>query len=716
MKGVAVSTSKDQNNLGRRDFLKAAGTAAVATSLAAPEHIAFFGEARGAAFGSDFPANNGLRYRQIHLDFHTSEQIEGIGDQFDPEEFAATLQKARVDSVTCFGRCHHGWIYYDTNAFPERRHPHLKRNLLKEQIEACHARNIRVPIYVTIQWDHYTANHHPEWLSIDHQGRVQGTAPFEPGFYRNLCLNTPYVEFLKKHVAELMEVVPADGLFLDIVKAQDCACSHCRAGMEKKGLEPSDQTARRQFGLEVTNRFKKEMSALIRQRKPECTIFYNSGHVGTRHREAAASYTHFELESLPSGGWGYLHFPLTMRYARNLGADCLGMTGKFHTSWGDFHSFKNQAALEFECFHALALGARCSVGDQLHPSGKIDDATYQLIGNVFTEVEKKEPWCYGTRPVVDIGVLTPEEQAGGDARALPAALGFTLLLQEGRHQFDVLDSKSDFSRYKLLILPDEIRLSPETAAKIDRYVGEGGALIASHRAGFAADKEEFILRSLGVRAKGEAPFSPDFILPAGAIGKGLPETEHVMYMKALEVEVQGGAEVLAPVILPYFNRTYRHFCSHRHTPSAGKTGYPGVVRNGRAIYFAHPIFRQYHQNAPRWCKTLMLNAIDLLLPEPLVRVEAPSTTLTALNEQPAQKRWILHLLNYMPQRRGQDFDVLEDVIPVFDLKVSLKAPTGVRQVVLVPDQQPLEFKAVGGRLEFIVPRLAGHGMIAVQFA
>jgi len=45
-----------------------------------------------------------LRFRQIHLDFHTSELIQGVGSQFDPEEFAATLEKARVDSITCFAR------------------------------------------------------------------------------------------------------------------------------------------------------------------------------------------------------------------------------------------------------------------------------------------------------------------------------------------------------------------------------------------------------------------------------------------------------------------------------------------------------------------------------------------------------------------------------------------------------------------------------------
>ena len=78
-----------------------------------------------------------LRFRQVHLDFHTAGSIPGIGEEFDAEEFARTLKEAHVDSVTCFSRCHHGWLYYDSKHFPERVHPNLKnRNLLKEQIEA----------------------------------------------------------------------------------------------------------------------------------------------------------------------------------------------------------------------------------------------------------------------------------------------------------------------------------------------------------------------------------------------------------------------------------------------------------------------------------------------------------------------------------------------------------------------------------------------------
>ncbi|MFM7582116.1 MAG: hypothetical protein ACKO9F_05235, partial [Caldilinea sp.] len=62
---------------------------------------------------------NFLPYREIHLDFHTSEEIPAIGADFDPDEFAETLVNAHVNSITCFARCHHGWIYYDTALHPE---------------------------------------------------------------------------------------------------------------------------------------------------------------------------------------------------------------------------------------------------------------------------------------------------------------------------------------------------------------------------------------------------------------------------------------------------------------------------------------------------------------------------------------------------------------------------------------------------------------------
>ncbi|WP_218915138.1 alpha-L-fucosidase [Caldanaerobius polysaccharolyticus] len=331
-----------------------------------------------------------LPFREVHLDFHTSPDIEGVGVKFDAEEFATTLEKARVNSITCFARCHHGYLYYDSKKFPERIHPHLvNKNLLRDQIEACHKHGIRVPIYITVQWDKYTADEHPEWLAVDESGRPFGNSTFEAGFYRKLCVNSPYRDFLKALTLEILETFPVDGLFFDIVQPTPCACRYCREDMIKQGLNPASLEDRKEFGQMLINEFKRDMTNFVRQYNKDCTIFYNKGHVGPAHRPVVDAYTHFELETLPSGGWGYLHFPVTMRYARNLGLDCLGQTGKFHTSWGDFHSFKNKAALEYECFRMLALNAKCMIGDQLEPNGKLSDAVYELIGSVYSQVEKK---------------------------------------------------------------------------------------------------------------------------------------------------------------------------------------------------------------------------------------------------------------------------------------------------------------------------------------
>ncbi|WP_248924452.1 alpha-amylase family protein [Paenibacillus hamazuiensis] len=673
-----------------------------------------------------------LRFRQVHLDFHTSPDIPGIGSAFDAEQFAETLEKARVDSITCFARCHHGMIYYDSKAHPERVHPHLaNKNLLKEQIEACHKRNIRVPIYITVQWDHFTAQQHPEWIALDEQGHPKGTPIYEAGFYRHLCVNTPYRDFLKQHTKEILDMFEVDGLFYDIVKTEECSCNYCRAGMVEKGLDPRSASDRLLYATEMMDDFKRDMTSFIREYNKDCTIFYNKGHVGVADKAAADAFSHFELESLPSGGWGYMHFPLAMRYARNLGPDCLGMTGKFHTSWGDFHSFKNQAALEFECFNMLSLNAKCSIGDQLDPNGNISAAVYDLIGAVYSQVEKKEPWCRGAKAISDIAVMTPEEFSEKELRMPPAAMGACRMLQESAHQFDIVDSGSDFSRYKVLILPDNIPVSAELAKKLDHYVSGGGAVIASFESGLNEKGDSVAWGRLGVKLKERQTRDldgnlvrgvhyvrgdyVDYILPQGEIGRGLPETEHAMYLKGVEVEAAPGTELLAPVVKPYFNRDYRHFCSHRQTPSSGEADYAGVVKNGGVIYFAHPIFTQYQKNAPRWCKQLFLNALGMLLPQQVLKHDGPSTMLATVNEQSAENRWVVHLLHYIPERRSADIDIIEDVIPLYDVKISVKVPREAKSVTCVPENQPLSFSNADGRIEFVLPKLNGHQMIAVQY-
>ena len=84
-----------------------------------------------------------LRQRQVHLDFHTSPFIPDVGADFDAAEFAAQMQRAHVNSVTVFAKCHHGHLYYQTDH--PARHPGLKQglDLTASQVDALHAAGIR---------------------------------------------------------------------------------------------------------------------------------------------------------------------------------------------------------------------------------------------------------------------------------------------------------------------------------------------------------------------------------------------------------------------------------------------------------------------------------------------------------------------------------------------------------------------------------------------
>jgi len=677
-----------------------------------------------------------LNFRQIHLDFHTSPDILEVGNDFNAEDFVQTLVKAKVNSITCFARCHHGMMYYDSKLFPELVHPNLKnRNLLKEQIEVCHKHGIRVPIYTTVMWDDYMAKNHPEWLAIDELGNpITWNKIYEPGFYRFLCVNSPYRNFLKEHVKEILDTFGdlVDGLFFDILIQTDCSCKYCQEKMKNKGYNPIHKDERIKFAADTLDDFMLDMSSYIRNFNKNCSIFYNSSHVGPAIRPRLEAHSHLELESLPSGPWGYLHFPVTMRYARNHGLDCLSHTGKFHTEWGDFHSFKNKEALEFECFHMLALNSKCLIGDQMEPNGKLSKPVYELIGSVYEQVEKKEEWCKGAKAVTDIGVFTPEEFTQmGHLELHPAILGATEMLVEAGHQFDIIDSKSDFSNYKVLILPDNIIVSKEFEEKINKYVYDGGSVLATFESGLNEDKTEFNLKGLGVKVKDKLTCDiygnqvkgnvyerndyADYIFPKGEIGKGLPETEHVMYIKGLEVDALPGSEVLAKVVLPFFNRTYEHFSSHRQASSSGITGYDGIVKNEKYIYFAHPIFTQYRENAPKWCKTLLINALNMLLPESILRHDGPSTMITAVNEQKKENRWVIHLLNYLPLRRCKNIDTIEDIIPLYNIKISIKLLENLKDIQLVPEKEELKYEVKDGRVEFVVPKVNGHQMISINY-
>ncbi|MGI6239030.1 MAG: alpha-amylase family protein [Christensenellales bacterium] len=651
---------------------------------------------------------NKLPARQVHLDFHTSGDIPGIAADFDAAAFARTMKQAHVNSATVFARCHHGWMYYDSKLYPSLVHPQLaRRDLLVEQVRALHAEGIKAPVYITVQWDYESARRHPEWLIRAPSGAHEG-APFtEPGFYQSLCVNTGYREFLKAHTREVLAHLgdALDGVFFDIVGIRPCHCAACRRLMQGENVDMGDERQVRAFAARTMNTFKFEMSRLVREHKPDATIFYNAGHVGACTKPSADAYSHFELESLPSGGWGYLHFTATGRYARKLGRDCMGMTGKFHKSWGDFHSLKNTAALEFEAFRMLSFGFACSIGDQLEPGGKLNAATYRLIGSVYREIEARERYARGASPLVEAAVITAEDPLY-EHEMSENLLGAVQMLEELGVQFDIIDPLMPLDGYRLILIPGDVTLDDAQQARLDDFVARGGAVIAC--AAGAQNARGAYPACFGARSEGRNEAYPDFIVAHGALAAGLePENEYAIYRQGLLLTGAGGEEILH-ANAPYFPRRGDKFCSHSYTPSSKGGAHAAAIQNGRVILFAHPLFAQYRECAPRWVKTLLSNAIDRAMPGRLVRHEGPSTmTVSLLQKEGAV---YAHILSYIPVRKSATIDIIEERTMLRDIGMTFDLPDGVQTARVAPGGA--ELAVTGGRV--VVPEIDGYCILELR--
>jgi hypothetical protein len=60
-------------------------------------------------------------------------------------------------------------------------------------------------------------------------------------------------------------------------------------------------------------------------------------------------------------------------------------------------------------------------------------------------------------------------------------------------------------------------------------------------------------------------------------------------------------------------------------------------------------------------------------------------------------------------------DVIEDVIPLFDVKLFVRTRRTVREALLVPEGVSVPFSYQDPYLLFRVPRIDGHAMVALAF-
>ncbi|EAR51837.1 hypothetical protein OG2516_16089 [Oceanicola granulosus HTCC2516] len=659
-----------------------------------------------------------MRFRQVHLDFHTSGKIPGIGSRFDPADFARTYKQAHVNAVNVFAKCHHGYSYHPTEV--GEMHPHLEFDLLRAQVDALQAEGIKAPIYLSAAWDELVAAKHPDWRILSPDG---GNPMFHGeeagGGWKFMDLSSPYVDYLVAQIEEVARLFPnLDGLWIDICHQLQSVSPSALAGMEAAGLDPQREADRIDFSEQTALSFYGRVRAIAD--RAGVPVFFNLGHLRRGRADVLRKYfTHLEIESLPTANWGYEHFPVSARYLEPLGMDYLGMTGKFHHMWGEMGGYKKPEALIYECGTILAQGARVCIGDHLHPSGRIDPSTYKAIGQAYEWIEAREPWCEGTTNRAEIGVISVEAMerpsyADRPAHSCPADDGVVRVLMESRFTFDLLDEDSDLAPYRLVILPDLVRIDDALKAKLDAYLAQGGRLLLTGASGIDGETMHF---SAGAEWHGTSPNKGgDYGLPIPDLRAGFVDEPLFYYMPAERLTVTTG-ESLGAVYEPYFDRG-ADFSGHLNTPAQpDPSDYAFGTREGAVTRLAFPVFSAYHHAGAVAMLEIAARVIDASLGrDRMIRSDLPTAARATLRAMPDGKGDVLHLLYATPVLRGvlrQDpVQPIQDIVPLRDVSLDIEA-RNVTSVRLVPEGTALDFQSDGDRLRFQVPVIRAHQMVEI---
>ena len=646
-----------------------------------------------------------LRKRQVHLDFHTSEFVP-VGKTFSKEQFQNALKAGHIDSITVFSKCHHGWSYHPTEV--NEMHPQLNFDLLGAQLEACKEIDVNAPVYISAGYDEKEYLKRPDWRWRHTLNKEEQLVYEKEVHFHLLCFNTGYLDFLCQQIEEVMVKYNPCGIFLDIISPKICYCEKCVNDMKTLGLDIENAEDREKFSQMTYNKYLEETNKAVRKHSETATIFHNAGHIAKGDYRYINSNSHLELESLPTGGWGYDHFPLSAAYVRTLkDTEFLGMTGKFHHSWGEFGGYKHPNALIYETALSVANGAGCSIGDQMHPLSEMNIATYNLIGKAYSLVEEKEPWLNDAVNVADIAVLSAEATTGN--RDVKADIGANRMLLENHFLYNFIDETADLSQYKLLILPDVSSYSDKMIEKIKAFAKNGGKIIATADALVKDDK--FFL-DFGAEYKGKNEFNPTYFVPEFETVNGT--TEYVMRCDFNKIDVTDG-EIVAYMQNPYFNRTLEHFCSHAHAPNNPDEAFPGAVINGNIAYIGWDIFSAYANHGHLCFKELFSYIIKKLMgDETTVFADVPDRAVVTYTKQEKESRNILHLLFAHTTVRGRNTEVIEDTVPLYDVKCSVKCEAKPSKITLVPSGEEINFEYVNGRAEFTVPKVDIHQMVEIK--
>jgi len=665
-------------------------------------------------------------YRKLFFDYHTQSTAVEVAKGFDADWWADELVNHHVQAISLHSMCAYGWKYYRKGKYGWV-HPNLPEDidLVGEMVRACHERDIKVIGYFNVMGSEPIAEHHPEWLMVDKEGKRMET---------RVNLMSPYFEeLLLPMLEEYTSNYNVDGIFFDFLRA--------RISYDRFTQKKFKQATGKDLPKDSSNPdYEIFISWMLEEYKKMRQQVYDAVHRGRKRVLIAVNWLYTPRKpEVPPDDVGFLSLDVlpqdqvfeasyVAKYWVTLDKPFDIMNTAF-LSWWRGWGVKPPASLKQECAATIANGGRTWIGYQYNAHYAVDPQLMDVYKQTFEFVKQREEYCKGAKSVPYIAVLhsthgyfTHGPSLRADETRLKACT--RMLLGSGFH-FNIVNEATllqSLDNYKLVILPDQRYLAPELVSALRKYVQKGGRIIASTRTGTQNASYEstgnFVLEDLlGVKPQNKSyPHDHCYInIIDDRLKKDLLDMPQQAFGDVVFVRPKGARKLAE--LWNVYTRGDGGYLPGEESPPEEDTGYPSLTVNdygkGKAAYIAQDIFYAYNKRLQWNLKNLFRNLINVLIDDKLVEIEAPETVEVVLNQK--DRNLYVNLINhYRNKRTGNSNNIAEEVIPVYDIKVKVKSEKPVNSITLVPENTMLEYQIKEGQVFFTIPKLHIHSIAVIK--